>query len=380
MWGPWAQNLGAGGETPGANGRAGLQCSTASDTGMTWWFDTVCSRNTSWGPWQSMRGRCIKYKQEGESCVEESHDPLGIGPMYAVRRTDGGLLSPNLAVCDRNKGLTCTGDNLPTPHTCVKRRPPNVCFRGPWWDSSWCKVGGGAGAEFHYGLSQSALEEAAASFAIQLPQEHMVAKDANFWYSAVGNQTREIAQNLLQTLWPAAYSSTSFPISYPDPRLTGPPYTEAWNQTASQAQSIMIQTPKVWSTVHMLIANLPATMSADQVKASQALAQFLAFNFICPDCRGFWRTDVLNFIGGPPSTTEQAAHEHWWWLAHNMVSEHTASTRGGYPWQYPAMSDADFAARFGTLNPQLRCQNPYWLDERDARIQWRINATTETST
>jgi hypothetical protein len=371
MWGPWA--MGNSGETPGANGRAGLQCSEAESTGMTWWYDNVCSRNSSWGPWDSMRGRCIKYKQAGESCVEDFQGEL-FGPMYPVRRNDGGLLSPSLAVCDKSKGLICTGDNGPTPHTCVKRRPANICFLGPWWDSSWCKVGGGAGGEeYTTGLPQAVLEEAAASFILQMPQEHLVATDADYWYSAEGNRTREIAQNIVRELWPAVYRpTTEFPIPYPDPRLTGPPYTAAWNETAVQAQSIMFQTPKVWSTVHMLIANLEPTLTASQVQASQAMAMFLAQNFNCPDCRGFWRADVLNFIGMPPATTEQAAHEHWWWLAHNMVSGHTASTRGGYPWIYPELTDADFAARFGPLNPQLRCQNPYWLAREDAHLQWKI--------
>jgi len=134
----------------------------------------------------------------------------------------------------------------------------------------------------------------------------------------------------------------------------------------------MFMTPKVWSTVHMLVANLEPTLTASQVQASQAMAMFLAQNFNCPDCRGFWRADVLNYIGMPPATTEQAAHEHWWWLAHNMVSGHTASTRGGYPWIFPEMTDADFAARYGGLNQELRCQNPYWLSKEDAHRQWKI--------
>lgn len=385
MWGPWAQNSNNGGETPGANGRAGLQCSQAAGYGMEWWFDTVCSRNTSWGPWESMRGRCVQYRKQGESCqealelVSDNPSSTGInfmGPLYPVRKDSGKPFSRAM-LC--HPSLICTGDVEPTPHTCVKRRPANVCYVGPWWDSqSWCKVGGASEYNYTTGLPESALVEAAQSFILQIPQEHMVATEANFWYSSEGNRSRDVAQNLVQTLWPDVYrSTTTFPIAIPDPRLTGPPYTAAWNETASEAQSIMIQTPRVWSLVHSLVSNIQSgVMTQEQVLASQGLAMFLAQSFICPDCRGFWRVDVLDVIGIPPSTTNSAEHEAWWWRAHNMVSEHTAATRGGYPWIYPRMnSDAEFQAYFGNMvnnTELLRCQNPFFLSYSDAKTMWKI--------
>lgn len=373
MWGPWAQNQN--GNTPGANGRAGLQCSQAKEYGMEWWFDTVCSRNTSWGPWQSMRGRCVRYRKEGESCLE-ALDTEPYGPLYPVRK-DNGKSFGRAMLC--HPDLICTGDVEPTPHTCVKRRPPNVCYLGPWWDSSsWCKVGASdtVGGEYETGLPREVLEDAAQGLLLQLPQEHMVATEANFWYSSEGNRSRETIQRIVETLWPEVYrDETSFPLPIPDPRSTGPPYTAAWNQTANEAQSIMLQTPRVWSTVHSLVANLGETMTQEQVAASQGLAMFLAQSFICPDCRGFWRVDVLNIIGIPPSTTNAADHERWWWRAHNMVSEHTAATRGGYPWIYPAMSDAAFQEYFGTMannTELLLCQNPFFLSYNDAKAMWKI--------
>lgn len=374
MWGPWA--MGNGGQTPGANGRAGLQCSQAQEYGMEYWFDTVCSRNTSWGPWTSMRGRCVPYRKEEESCREElSISPYG--PLYSVSADQGKLMTRPL-LC--RPDLICTGDAEPTPHTCVKRRPPNVCFIGPWWDStSWCKVGAEdtVGGRYETGLPKDVLMDAAQGILLQIPQEHMVATEANFWYSAEGNRSRDLIQGIVETLWPAVYrDSTTFPLPIPDPRLTGPPYTQVWNDTASQAQSIMIQTPRVWSTVHSLIANLDDVMTQEQASASQGLALFLAQSFICPDCRGFWRAEVLNTIGVPPMTTEKEAHEKWWWLAHNMVSEHTASTRGGYPWIYPSLSDAQFKDYFGNLannTELLNCQNPFFLSYSDAKAMWKIS-------
>lgn len=371
MWGPWA--MGNNGETPGANGRAGFQCETALASGMQWWWENVCSKNTSWGPWSSMRGRCVPYRQEQQSCQEQLATNTAIyGPNYPVRKNGKPFARGLLCRPD----LICTGDVGPFEHTCVKRRPPNVCYIGPWWDSSWCKVGGGAGAEYETGLPQDVLEEAAAALLVQLPQEKLVPSQAEFWYSAVGNTTRDNIQNIVQTLWPEIYrNTTKFPLPYPDPRRTGPPYTEAWNSTAARVLTIQAQTPKVWSTVHSLITNTKEIMDEGQVQASQALAMFLAQSFICPDCRGYWRVDVLDEIGLPPSSNNREDHIYWWWMAHNMVSEHTAATRGGHPWVYPPLNDAQFKKYFGkpaNNTDLLNCQNPFFLPYEDAVRMWKI--------
>ena len=371
MWGPWA--MGNNGQTPGANGRGGFQCETAIEAGMVWWYDTVCSQNVSWGPWDSMRGRCVPYRNEHESCQEEIQiNHAMFGPEYAVRPNGKPFSRPLRCRPD----LVCTGDVEPLPHTCVKKRPPNVCYSGPWWNSTWCKVGGGAGGEYETGLPLEALKDAATSLLLQLPQEHMVATEASFWYSVEGNRSREIIQNIVETLWPEVYRpQTTFPIPVPDPRSTGPPYTAAWNETAAHVGSLLAQTPRVWSTIHSLITNTKELMDPPQIQASQALALFLAQSFICPDCRGFWRIDVLDVIGLPPSSNDREDHIKWWWKAHNMVSEHTAATRGGHPWVYPSLTDAQFVEFVGkpaNNTKLLRCQNPFFLPYADAVDMWKI--------
>ena len=375
LWGPFA--MGNNGRSPGSSGKGGFQCSTALEANMTWWWDTVCSRNASWGPWESMRGRCVPYRNEQESCeieVQINHEKFG--PNYAVRPNGKLFNRPRRCRPD----LVCTGDVEPQPHTCVKRRPKNVCYQGPWWNSTWCKVGGGAGGEYEAGLPQSVLEDAATGLILQLPQESLVPTNANFWYSAEGNRSRQIIMNIVETLWPETYrNTTTFPLSYPDPRTTGPPYTAAWNETASQVSNLLPQTPRVWSTVHMIITNTLKTMDQSQVQASQALALWLSQNFNCPHCRGFWRADVLDVIGIPPSSSDREEHIKWWYIAHNMVSEHTASTRGGDPWVYPALSTAQFEEYYGaSLNPQLlHCQNPFFLPFEDAVSMWKIPSSNE---
>ena len=170
--------------------------------------------------------------------------------------------------------------------------------------------------------------------------------------------------------------TTTFPLSsVPDPRNTGPPYTEAWNNTAAEASSVTSQTPKVWSTVHTLIQNAEDPMPSAQIWASRALALFLVQNFKCGDCRGNFQVDVLQVIGIPPESSSREDHQRWWWRAHNMVSEHTTSTRGGHPWLYPPLSDAEFAAEFGEplgAADLLKCQNPFFLPYQDAVAQWKI--------
>jgi hypothetical protein len=82
---------------------------------------------------------------------------------------------------------------------------------------------------------------------------------------------------------------------------------------------------------------------------------------------------VLNAIGLPPDTTEREAHKRWWWMAHNMASEHSAATRGGHPWIWPAAArDEQFAAEFGRYSPLLRCQNPWFLPWEAAEDMWAI--------
>jgi hypothetical protein len=372
LWGPWA--FGANGETPGASGHAGIQCADAEAAGMSWWYDTVCSNSSSWGPFENVRGRCVPWRTDQQSCQPELREGNALfGPTYPVRDNGNPFVRPLRCA----PGLVCTGDVEPTPNTCVPVRPPNVCFQGPWWNSTWCKIGGAAGGEYTTGLPQQALEDAAASVILQLPQEKLKPANANFWYEGIANRTRDEISRVIETLWPEVYrANTTFPLaSIPDPRVTGPPYTAAWNATAAAASSIMNQTPRVWSAIHTLIHNALDPMPSTQIWASRALAVFLAQNFQCPDCRGEFEISVLSIIGLPPSSSSRQDHQKWWWRAHNMVSEHTSSTRGGLPWLYLAQTPQEFSETVGASagnTEVLKCQNPFFLPYEDAVTMWKI--------
>jgi hypothetical protein len=170
----------------------------------------------------------------------------------------------------------------------------------------------------------------------------------------------------------------------------------------------------VWSLIHTLVANTADPMRAASVEASRALAVWLRQHFMCTNCRGarpasqprnlmtdalphdapprwlafcsshrypallccaaagFWGNLVVNELGLPPDSTSREAHVRWWYYAHNAVSEHSAATRGGHPYLYPRMPRDAFQARFGSLSPQLACQNPFFLPFAHVRDMWTI--------
>ena len=85
--------------------------------------------------------QCVPYRKEQQSCSgsiwrpkpESKSSPsssLLLSPQYAASTRDG---RPPLRPLLCGPGLHCTGDAPPTPNTCVKARPSNVCFQGPWW-------------------------------------------------------------------------------------------------------------------------------------------------------------------------------------------------------------------------------------------------------
>eukprot|EP00884_Botryococcus_braunii_P013073 jgi/Botrbrau1/21767/Bobra.43_1s0157.1 len=380
--GPFA--ITAEGETPNV---AYQNCDFFHREGFDWIFKETCRGEDHWGPWYPMRGRCVKYRTEQQSCSVVWGPSLSpekskhIHPQYFVNPKTGRPPARPL-VC--GPGLVCTGEVEPIPYTCVKARPPNVCYQGPWWDSSsWCKNGGVAGNnnKKEGGLTQEELEEVAQALLVQLPTEvYGNPTNPRFWQDSAADTSRELIQTLLKTLWPASYRKlTKFPLQFPDPRAAGPLYSKGWNETARRAHVLYRQANKVWSTIHTLIHNTDDPLSVQQVEASRGIAVWLRHHFMCCNCRGFWSQDVLNAVGLPPVSRDREDHKFWWWRSHNMVSEHAAATRGGHPWVYPPMTDADFATQYGKLSAHLRCQNPWFLAREHADGMWKIRESSEES-
>uniref|UniRef100_A0A383W1N7 Sulfhydryl oxidase n=1 Tax=Tetradesmus obliquus TaxID=3088 RepID=A0A383W1N7_TETOB len=293
-------------------------------------------------------------------------------PHYAVSEEDG---RPPMRPMLCGPGLVCTGDVQPMPNTCVKVRPPNTCYQGPWWDStSWCKVGSNANNQFYAGLPLEELEEVAKALLLQLPVEHFTNPlSVKFWHSPAADVARGKIQGILAALWPQSYrAATRFPLDIPDPRHAGSVHSTGWNHTAAKAASLYHQSNKVWSTIQTLVHNMKDPMPPTQVAASRALAVWLRQHFMCCNCRGMWANYVLNHLGLPPKSSSRYDHTRWWWRAHNMVSEHAASSRGGHPWVWPSQTDEEFSTQHAQYGGKLRCQNPWFLPYEFAELMWKI--------
>jgi len=380
--GPWAM---ADGETPNmpVGGPAELDCKYYREHGLTFLYEQICQGKDNWGPWKAVRGRCVPFRREQQSCnaymgtsTDGATDPLGM--VHYVAGLHDARPPRRPMVC--GPGLVCTGEVDPVQYTCVKARPPNVCYVTSWWDSSsWCKDGG-APINRQGGLPRVILEEVVRALLIQLPVEKYGSPlSHNFWFDPSADKARLLIQNIVRALWPEQYrSKTIFPIAIPDPRKAvragGAPDTAAWNTTAHEAALLYKQANKLWSAIHTLIHNVRDPMSSAAVHASRSLALWLRQHFGCQNCRGFWATDVLNVVGLPPETSEREKHKRWWWNVHNMVSEHTAATRGGHPWVWLAAdSDEEFAQLGAKYKTNLiRCQNPWFLPYDVALTMWDI--------
>lgn len=87
--------------------------------------------------WRASRGRCVKYRQEHQSCIPEFAQTLPGAEEAMVPKMEDGSQYHRPLLCDKHKELVCTGTSFEvSPSACVKERPADVCFQGPWWDST----------------------------------------------------------------------------------------------------------------------------------------------------------------------------------------------------------------------------------------------------
>jgi len=70
----------------------------------------------------------------------------------------------------------------------------------------------------------------------------------------------------------------------------------------------------------------------------------------------------------PKNYADPDVMARWWWWAHNVASEHTASTRAGHPWIHQFGYSAE--------NPDIisQYQNPFFMRWEDAVEQWTIGS------
>ncbi|CAE7246508.1 licD [Symbiodinium microadriaticum] len=267
--------------------------------------------------WKPSHGRCVKYRQEGQSCIPT----LATHGRFAnafVRRAQTGASYPNGGTMERPlacaPGLVCTGPDFDVlPSTCVKSlQTAFLVFPGEVASAMHCKYWTGPMATFTA-------------------------------------EVRKVTHNIFKALWPSHLVGEC-------PTLEEL-YASMWRQTGVDLTALSPEECEagegkdgriaealalvgswthrpnlLWSLIHFSMHNQPSPMSRNAVAASTALASHLSENFWCNDCRGFFTVGVLSVVGLPPQNPDGEEHARYWNLGHNIASEHVATTRGGHPW------------------------------------------------
>ena len=432
-------------------------------------------------PWKPAQGVCVKYRDAQQSCkpslkgsgnfysdsfialadatktsTPSLDRPLTCGPGLVCTGDDAALPSTCVArppeggegnafsggiqigarleqqSCSDShpcaEGLTCTGADFEVlPHTCVEARPRDVCFAGPWWDSSRCprtSVDAPCG-----GISAAMAHEALLSALLLAPGEVVYPGRCGYWTgpSAGWNErldrVRRQIYDVFAALWPAPNPARGLAPMPPFASLEASFYlgTSPANRTTrvtagecNDASMAEFSTPNglpsgcviesgeclcggdacgpaggstecetcrikaalanaaqrasrpalVWSLVHWTMHNLPRTLTREQVEASKAIALILKDLFWCNDCRGFFAIGVLGSVGYPPDSTRREDHARYWNMGHNIASEHVATTRGGHPWIFQLANQSA-----GPFTGEAY-QNPFFMPYEAAVRQW----------
>jgi len=295
----------------------------------------------------------------------------------------GGSLDRPLACAP---GLVCTGPDYEVlPSTCVKERPANLCYAGPWWDSSRCPRTQVEWSDTQGGMNRSWAIEAVRSSLMLYPGEVDFPGSCTFWNSPHVAEARETMYEIIGALWPShlvgpypSYSAMKKhlwkvgDINLPDLSEEychqETDHDEKKHSPVSRALATAgkwgARPNLLWSLIHFVMHNQPAPMPRRAVEASQALATHLSENFWCNDCRGFFTIGVLSAYGMPPDVADGEAHARYWNLGHNVASEHVATTRGGHPWI--VSFDEGQAKGVG---------NPYYMPYETSVKMWRVDVS-----
>lgn len=340
---------------------------------------------TGYKTWMPSRGKCVRFRQEGESCIptETATGPFNHTFIRRVQKKSGdyalgGSMDRPLACAP---GLVCTGADFDVlPSTCVKARPQDLCYAGPWWDSTECPRTNRTAPR--RGLDSDLAKRALQIALLLYPGEVQAPSSCAFWGDQHVEAVRRQGYKIFKALWPEKHVG-SYPtyaevekdfFKMHGVNLLAMNMTECKQATeveqdeqsdfakALATANLWASKPNmVWSLIHFVMHNQPEPMSRRAVDASRALASHLSENFWCNDCRGFFTIGVLSEYGLPPSEADGDAHARYWNLGHNVASEHVATTRGGHPW----INDLSSAQDAGV-------SNPFFVPYDTSVAMWRI--------
>jgi len=325
--------------------------------------------------WKPIRGRCVNYRQEGQSCWSE---PLYYSEILKPRfpRDEEGKTFGRPLLCA--PGLACTGpDYYVLPNTCVKKRPQNICFLGPWWDSSVCPRQGKSSP----GLTRDEALLALRTLMLVFEGEIVWTATCDFWDTSkpLGKgalRVRQQGYEIARLLWPTRLVGPipSFnAVMQTIPNVMANGYKECVRQSKIPNSAISKQLAQIgamsmrpnllWSFIHLATFNLPNPVSKEQSEANRFLATWLAENFWCDDCRSFFQIGVIQeYLSLPPLSSNPNDLAVWWWKAHNMAAEHFATSRGSHPWNF----------QLGETGYE-QYQNPFFMTWEDAMAMWKVD-------
>lgn len=197
------------------------------------------------------------------------------------------------------------------------------------------------------------------TFLLLHPGEFAGASNCEYWDKSIvlgqrTHQTRVAAYEIVivKALWPSQLggkfespglpSFDDFEVGYVLPQYSRAECdvgaSDASSPIAFQLALNQMRTEhpnQVWSVIHFLMHHQPNPMGSTRVAASRTMAVFLAHNFWCTNCRGYFTTGgILEAFGLPPQSTAPVDHAKYWNFGHNIASEHVATTRGADPWIY----------------------------------------------
>merc|ERR1711988_933624 len=261
--------------------------------------------------WMPSRGKCVKYRQEGQSCIQ-TQSRTGSFKGTFIRRASvvgdkfagGGSMDRPLACAP---GLVCTGPDYDVlPSTCVKERPADLCYAGPWWISTACPRTAMAkdfqqnGSAVAGGMNRSWALKSLRSFLLLYPGEVLAPWDCEFWTDEHVQNAMSTGYSIAEALWPhhvvgpypswEEISNEFFVVQIGNDRsynllknmtadicqIKDEDKQDVVDALASTALGAWSSMPNlIWSLIHFMMHNQRAPMPQKAVDASQALATHL---------------------------------------------------------------------------------------------------------
>lgn len=330
------------------------------------------------------RGRCVKYRQEGQSCVPQFADFIDSSKKSLLPKMESGKQFKRPLLCDTTRGLQCTGSDFDVmPSTCVAERPKDVCFLGPWWDSTVCPR---SETKAKGGLDYETTLNTVRSFLLLFPGDVGAASDCSYWDKSIklGQATYDARVDgyaIVSALWPAhlggKFASPGLPSfeqfekGFVLPGISRKVCDAGSKDKDSRIAFLLavqhIRTERannIWSFIHFMMHNQPDFMNARRIAASREMANHLSQRYWCSNCRSYFTDGILEPYGLPPNSNNPIDHAKYWNFGHNVASEHVATTRGDDPWIYQ-LGDESVADM----------QNLFYVSFEQAEQQWKYDAT-----